>query len=50
MRRALNVEVEVQRKKGRPNRIWKKLVDEESVNDGLSEGRSTLRIKVECWH
>ena len=33
--RALDFGVEVQRKKGRPNRTWKKLVEEESVKVGL---------------
>ena len=33
--RALHFGVEVQRKKGRPNRTWKKLVEEESVKVGL---------------
>ena len=31
LRRALDFEVEGQRKKGRPKRTWKKLVDEESA-------------------
>ena len=31
LRRALNFEVEGQRKKGRPKRTWKKQVEEESV-------------------
>ena len=35
LRRALNFEVEGQRKKGRPKRTWKKLVEEESVKVGL---------------
>ena len=34
LRRALDVEVEVQRKKGRPVRIWKRQVEEESVKVG----------------
>ena len=37
-------EVEGQKKKGRPKRIWEKQVEEESVNFGLS------RFNVECWH
>ena len=35
MRRALDIEVEGQRKKGRPKRTWKKQVEEESVKVGL---------------
>ena len=35
LRRALDFEVEGQRKKGRPKRTWKKLVEEESVKVGL---------------
>ena len=31
LRRALDYEVEGQRKKGRPKRTWKRLVEEESV-------------------
>ena len=36
LRRALNVEVECQRKKGRPKMTWKKPVEEESVKVGSS--------------
>ena len=35
MRRALDIEVEGQRKKGRPRRTWKKQVEEESMKVGL---------------
>ena len=35
MRRALDFEVECQRKKGWPKSTWKKQVEEESVKDGL---------------
>ena len=35
LRRAFDFEVEGQRKKGRPNRTWKRLVVEESVKVGL---------------
>ena len=35
MRRALDLEVEVQRKKGRLKRTWKKQFEEESVKVGL---------------
>ena len=35
LRRALNLEVECQRKKGRLKRTWKKQVEEESVKVGL---------------
>ena len=35
LRRALDFEVEGQRKKGRPKGTWKKQVDEESVKVGL---------------
>ena len=35
LRRALDFEVEGQRKKGRPKRTWKKQVEEESVKVGL---------------
>ena len=35
LRRALDFEVDSQRKKGRPKRTWKKHVEEESVKVGL---------------
>ena len=35
LRRALDFEVEGQRKNGRPKRTWKKQVEEESVKVGL---------------
>ena len=43
--RALDFEVEGQRKKGRPNRTWKKQVEVESVKLGLV---GTWPFKVEC--
>ena len=35
LRRALVIEVEGQRKKGRPKRTWKKQVEKESIKVGL---------------
>ena len=35
LRRALDLEIEGQRKKGRPKRTWKKQVEKESVKVGL---------------
>ena len=35
IRRALDFEVEGQRKKGRPKRTWKKQIEEESMKVGL---------------
>ena len=49
LRRALDFEVEGQRKKGRPKRTWKNQVEDKSLKDFLEKGRSTLPIKVECW-
>ena len=49
LRSALEFEVEVQRKKGRPKRTWKKQVEDESVNVGLRKGKCTLLIRVESW-
>ena len=43
LRRALDLEVEGQREKGRPKRIWKKQVEEESAKVGLRK-EDTL-----CW-
>ena len=34
LRRTLAIEIEGQRKKGRPKRIWKKQVEEESIEVG----------------
>ena len=50
LRRALNFEVEGQRKKGRPKRTWKRQVEEESVEESgwIEKERCTLPIKVEC--
>ena len=44
IRRALDFEVEGQRKKGRLKRTWEKQVGEES-----EKGKCSLPIKVECW-
>ena len=35
LRRALDYDVNVQRKKGRPKRTWKRQVEEESMNIGM---------------
>ena len=48
LRKALDYEVDVQRKKWRLKKTWKKLVEEESVNVDLSSEKSM--IKVDCWH
>ena len=45
LRRALNYEVEGQRKKGRPRRMWKKLVEEESMKVCLRRKDSSCRSK-----
>ena len=45
LRRALDFEVVGQRKKGRPNRTWKKLVEEESVKVGLRREDALCRSK-----
>ena len=45
IRRALDFEVEGQRKKGRPNRTWKKQVEEESVKVGLRKEDALCRSK-----
>ena len=50
LRRKLYFEVEGQRKKWRPKRTWKKLVDEQSMKDSLSRKKCTLLINVNCWH
>ena len=45
LRRALDIEVEGQRKKGRPKRTWKKLAQEESVKIGLRREDALCRSK-----
>ena len=42
IRIALDVEVEYQRKKGRPKRTWKRQVEEERMNIGV-RGKDALR-------
>ena len=44
LRRALDIEVEGQRKKGRPKRTWKKHVEEESVKVGLRRKDALCRL------
>ena len=47
LRRALgHFEVESQRKKERPKRTWKKLVDEESIKVGLRRNDVLFRSKL----
>ena len=45
LRRTLDFVVEGQWKKGRPKRMWKKQVDEESVNVGLRREDALCRPK-----
>ena len=45
LRRALDFEVEGQRKKGRPRRMWKKQVEEESMKVGLRRTDVLCRSK-----
>ena len=45
LRRALDHEVEGQRKKGRPKKTWKKQVEEESVKIGLRREDALCRSK-----
>ena len=45
LRRALDFEVEGQRKKGRPKRTWKKQVEEESMKVGLRRKDALCRSK-----
>ena len=45
LRRELDVEVEGQRKKGRPKRMWKKQVEEESMKVGLRRKDALYRTK-----
>ena len=49
LRRALDFEVEGQRKEGSLKRTWKREVEEESVKVWLEKGRLTLPFKVEFW-
>ena len=45
LRRALDLEAEGQRKKGRPKRSWKREIDEESVKVGLRRNDALCRSK-----
>ena len=45
LRRAFDFEVDGQRKKGRPKRIWKRLVEEESMKVGLRRKDAFCRSK-----
>ena len=45
VRRALDFEVEGQRKKGRPKMTWKKQVEEESVKNGMRREDALCRSK-----
>ena len=45
LRRALDLEVDGQRKKGRPKRTWKKQVEEESMKVGLRMENELCRLK-----
>ena len=45
LRRALDFEVEDQRKKGRPKRTWKKQVDGESMKVGMRRKDALCRSK-----
>ena len=45
LRRTLDLEVEGQRKKGRPKRTWKKQVEEESMKVGLRRKDELCRSK-----
>ena len=42
LRRGLDIEVEGQKKKGRPKRTWKKQVEEEMCEGWFEKGRCTL--------
>ena len=50
LRRALDFEVEGQGKKVRLKKTLKKQLEEESFFCWFENGRSTLPIKMECWH
>ena len=45
LKRALDFEVEGQRRKGRPKRMWKKQVEEESMKVGLRRKDTLCRSK-----
>ena len=45
LRKALDCEVECQRKKGRPKRTWRKQVEEESVKVGLRREDTLCRSR-----
>ena len=45
LRRALDFEVDGQRKKGRPKRMWKRQVEEESMKVGLRRKDALCRSK-----
>ena len=45
LRRSFGFEVEGQRKKGRPKRMWKKQVEKESIKVGLIRKDSLCRCK-----
>ena len=45
LRRALDLEVEGRRKKGRPKMTWKKQVEEESVKIGLRREDALCQLK-----
>ena len=49
LRRAIDFEVEGQRKKGRLKRTWKKQVEEESMRVGLRREDGHLRLKWNFW-
>ena len=48
LRRAVDVEVEGQRKKWRQKRTWRKQVEEESVKVGLRREDTLLRLPNRC--
>ena len=50
LRRALDFEVEVQRKKGSSKRTWKKQVEEESVKVGFEQSRCPFADLGGCWY
>ena len=50
MRRALHLEVEGQRKKGRPKKTWRKQAEEESVNAGLRREDALCQSRCESGY
>ena len=50
LRKALEFEVEGQRKKGRPKMTWEKAGYGRKCEDWLENGRCTLSVEGECWH